>query len=297
MEYWVFNNSEMRFIAGLMVEKLLSLPNNVEVSVMDLFEQALEAEYVEGVDKDGDKVHGYKISDIPLENGKYLHDKIRWNFENGIWQPDFKQGFALYEIFAVKAKMAGYIEDHSTHAGGKVGTPYNVPGIYRRKKFLLLSFRNPDKSLHISNEEASYSLLTKFEIKQYQYQEHPSRKIKKYEIKRALQLMRVPVGCSTGKIYHKKGNICLYILYGKCCYSDSHWDYCAIYPKRKAKWNENSHQCDLKYNQSACSFKNRYTEGNIEPPSDAWYQLTNTGKSELVVFVADHSLSEHIEIE
>ncbi len=184
MECWIFNKSEMRFIATLMVDKLLSLPNNVEVSVMNLFEKALEAEYVESVDKDGDRVHGYMISDIPLENGKYLHDKIRWDFENGIWQPDFKQSFALYEIFAVKAKMAGYIEDYSTHAGGKVGTPYNVPGIYRRKKFLLLSFRNPDKSLHISNEEASYSLLTKYEVKPYQYQDHPSGKIKKLNFRK-----------------------------------------------------------------------------------------------------------------
>ena len=293
MEYWIFNKSELRFIAGLMVDKLLSY-NNVEVSIMDLFEQTLDAKYVEGVDKDGCKVHGYRISDIPIESGKYLHDRIRWDFENGIWQPGFEQGYALYEIFDVKAKMAGYIVDDSTHAGSKVGTPYNVPGIYRRKKFLFLLFRNPDKSLLVRNEEASYSLFTKYEVKPYQYQEHPSGKIKKYEIKRALQLMRVPVGCSTGKIFHKKGNICLYVLKGKCSYTDFYWDYCAIYPKRKAKWNENSSQCDLRYNQSTCSFKNRYTY-DLEAPSDAWYQLTNTGKSELVVFVADHSLSEYIE--
>ena len=294
MEYWIFNKSEMRFIAGLMADKLLSLPNNVEVSVMDLFEQALDAKHVEGVDKDGDKVQGYKISDIHLESGKYLHDRIKWDFENGIWLSDFKQCFALYEIFDVKAKMAGYIVDHSTHAGCKVGTPYYVPGIYRRKKFLLHSFRSPDKSLLVKNEEASYSLLTKYETKLYQYQEHPSGKTKKYEIKRALQLMSVPVGCSTGKIYHKKGNICLYVLKGKCSYTDFYWDYCAIYPKRKAKWNENNSQCDLRFNQSTCSRKNRYS-GDLDAPSDAWYQLTNTGKSELVVFVADYSLSEYIE--
>lgn len=296
MEYWIFNKTEMRFIAELMVEKLLSLPNNVEISLMDIFKQALKAEYAEGVDKDGDKVHGYKISDIPLEEGKYLHDKIRWDFENGIWLPDYKQGFALYEIFDVKAKRAGYIVDCSTHAGGKVGIPYYVPHIYRRKKYLLLSFRSPDKSLLVKREEASYSVLTKYEVKQYQYQEHPSGKIKKYEIKRTLQMIRIQVGCSTGKLYHKRGNICLYILYGKCYYTDFHWDYSAIYPHRKAKWNENSSQCNLKYNQSTCSRKNRYT-GDIEAPSDAWYQLTNTGKTDLLVFVADHSLSEYIEID
>ena len=296
MEYWIFNKSEMRFIADLMIDKLLSLPNNVEVSVMDLFEQALDAEYVEGVDKDGDNVHGYKISDILLENGKYLHDRIRWDFENGIWLSDVKQGLALYKIFDVKAKMAGYIIDGSTHACGHVGLPYSVHHIYRKKKFLLLSFGSPDKSLLVNNEDASYSLLTKYEVKQYQYQERPSRKTKKYEIKRALQLMRVPVGCSTGKIYHKKGNICVYVLKGKCSYTDFYWDYCAIYPKRKAKWNENSNRCDLRFNQSTCSRKNRYS-GDLDAPSDAWYQLTNTGKSELVVFVADHSLSEYIEIE
>lgn len=44
MEPWIFNKKELRFIARLMMEKLNSLPDNSELSVMDLFTQALQLE-------------------------------------------------------------------------------------------------------------------------------------------------------------------------------------------------------------------------------------------------------------
>lgn len=296
MENWVFNKKEIRFIANLMIEKLRSLPDNSELSVMNLFEQVLSAEYLRVKDDEVFYIQGYKITDIPLPDGKYLHDFIRWDFDNGLWQPHIKQGFALDDAFYVKAKRMGYVIDGSRHAGGIVGVPYDIPRVFRKKKNLICSFMNPDNSVTIQNGESSYRLLTKYESKQYQYTDCPSRKLKIIEEKRALQLLVLPAGCSTGKVFHKEGNICFYVLKGKCHYSDLYWDYCAFYPKRKEKWNEMKSQYELRFNKSAFSSKNRHTR-DIEAPSDAWYQITNTGKSDLLVFVADQSLTEQKHVE
>ena len=291
MENWVFNKKEIRFIADLMVEKLQSLPDNSELSVMNLFEQVLDAEYLRVKDDEVFYIQGYKITDIVLPDGKYLHDFIRWDFDNGLWQPDIKQGFALEDAFYMKAKRMGYVIDDSRHAGGIVGFPYNIPRVFRIRKNLISSFMNPDNSVTIQNGESSYRLLTKYETKQCQYTDYHSGKLIKYEEKKALQLLILPAGCSTGKVFHKEGNICFYVLKGKCHYNDLYWNYCAFYPKRKEKWNEMKSQYDLRFNKSAFSRKNRYTR-DIEAPSDAWYQITNTGKSDLLVFVADQSLTE-----
>lgn len=295
MENWVFNKKEIRFIADLMVKKLQSLPDNSELSVMNLFEQVLSAEYLRVKDEEGFYIQGYKITDIVLPDGKHLHDFIRWDFDNGLWQPSIEQGFALNDIFYVKAKRMGYVIDGSRHAGGKVGMPYNISCIFRIKKNLINSFMNPDNSETIQNGESSYRLLTKYETKQYQYKDYPSGKLIKYEEKKALQLLILLAGCSTGKVHHKEGNICFYVLKGKCHYNDLYWDYCAFNLKRKEKWNEMKSECELRINKSAFSRRNRHTR-DIEAPSDAWYQFTNTGKSDLLVFVADQSLTERKEL-
>ena len=295
MENWVFNRKEIRFIADLMLEKLQSLPDNSELSVMNLFEQVLSAEYTRVKHEDGFYIQGYKITDIVLPDGKYLHDFVIWDFDNGLWDPHIKQGFALEDAFYIKAKRMGYVIDTSRHAGGKVGVPYDIPRVFRIRKNLINSFMNPDNSITIQNGESSYRLLKKYETKQYQYTDYPSRKLIKYEAKRALQLLILPAGCSTGKVFHKEGNICFYVLKGKCLYNDLYWDYGAFYPKRKEKWNEMKSECELRINKSAFSRKNRHTR-DIEAPTDAWYQITNTGKSDLLVFVADQSLNERKEL-
>ncbi len=292
----MFNQKEIHFIANLMIEKLRSLPDNSELSVMNLFKQVLSAEYLRVKDDDAFYFQGYKITDIAIPDGKYLHDFIRWDFGNGLWQPHIEQGFALEDAFYVKAKRMGYVIDGSRQAGGKVGVPYDIPRVFRMKKNLISSFMNPDNSVTIQNRESSYRLLTKYESKQYQYTDNPSGKLKIIVEKKALQLLVLPVGCSTGKVFHKEGNICFYVLKGKCHYSDLYWDYCAFYPKRKEKWNEMKSQYELRFNKSAFSRKNRHTR-DIEAPSDAWYQITNTGKSDLLVFVADQSLTEQKHIE
>lgn len=296
MENWVFNKKEIRFIADLMIEKLQSLPDNSELSVMNLFEQVLSAEYIRVKHEDGFYIQGYRITDIILPDGKFLHDFIRWDFENGLWQPHIEQGLALEDAFYVKAKRMGYVIDGSRHAGGKVGVPYDIPRVFRIRKNLINSFMNPDNSVTIQNRESSYRLLTKYETKQYKYTDYPSRKLIKYEAKRVLQLLILPAGCSTGKVFHKEGNICFYVLKGKCHYNDLYWDYGAFYPKRKEKWNEKKSQYELRINKSAFSRKNRNTRDS-EAPSDAWYQITNTGKSDLLVFVADQSLTKQKNIE
>jgi hypothetical protein len=63
------------------------------------------------------------------------------------------------------------------------------------------------------------------------------------------------------------------------------------YPSGKQIKYEEKSQYELRINKSAFSRKNRNTR-DIEAPSDAWYQITNTGKSDLLVFVADQSLTE-----
>ena len=69
MESWVFNKKEIRFIADLMIEKLQSLPDNSELSVMNLFEQVLSAEFLRTRHEDGFYIQGYKINDITLPDG------------------------------------------------------------------------------------------------------------------------------------------------------------------------------------------------------------------------------------
>ena len=295
MENWVFNKKEIRFIADLMLERLQSLPDNSELSVMNLFEQVLSAEYIRVKHEDGFYIQGYRITDIALPDGKYLHDFVIWDFDNGLWDPHIKQGFALEDAFYIKAKRMGYVIDGSRYAGGKVGIPYNIPCVFRIKKNLLSTFMNPDNSVTIRNGESSYRLLKKYETRQYQYTDYPSGKLIKYEAKRVLQLLILPAECSTGKVFHKEGNICFYVLKGKCLYNDLYWEYGVFYPRRKAKWNEMKSQYELRYNKSAFSRKNRHTR-DIEAPTDAWYQITNTGKSDLLVFVADQSLTERKEL-
>ena len=194
MENWVFNRKEIRFIADLMLERLQSLPDNSELSVINLFEQVLSAEYIRVKHEDGFYIQGYRITDIALPDGKYLHDFIRWDFENGLWQPHIEQGLALEDAFYVKAKRMGYVIDTSRHAGGKVGVPYDIPRVFRIRKNLVNSFMNPDNSVTIQNGESSYRLLTKYETKQYKYTDYPSGKLMKSEAKRVLQLLILPAG-------------------------------------------------------------------------------------------------------
>ena len=84
MECWILNKKELRFIAKLMVEHLHTLPDKSELSVINMFEQTLSAERVEGFSKDGYHVHGLKIKDIKLNDGYYLHDFIKWDFVDGV---------------------------------------------------------------------------------------------------------------------------------------------------------------------------------------------------------------------
>lgn len=290
-EYWVFNMKEIRFIAELMLDELLSLPDNSELSIMDLFEKTLRAERI----KENEEMMGYKIKDINLPNGKHLHDYINWNYENGLWDPYVKQGFALTDAFYKKAKRKGYIIDSSRTAGGHVGLPFCVTRVFRFKKNLINSFKNPDKTTTIHHGVNSYTLQTIFETNQWQGRDYRTKMLVKYEEKKVLQLLTLPAGNCTGKIFHKKGNICLYILRGKCKYCGSYWDYGAIYPKRKAQWNEMKGQTILRWNQSIYSSANRHTSDK-EAPSDAWYQITNIGKTDLLVFIADPSLTKNTEI-
>ena len=58
MDYWVFSKKDFSFIADLMVQTLSHKSDNSELSVIELFQETLQAEYVEGKDSDGDEEIG-----------------------------------------------------------------------------------------------------------------------------------------------------------------------------------------------------------------------------------------------
>ena len=150
MDYWVFSKKDFSFIADLMVQTLSHKPDNSELSVIELFQETLQAEYVEGKDSDGDEVKGLRISDIELVNGKRLHDIIpRWDYENGVWKETIKQGFNLLKIFARKIKRAGYIIDGSQNYGLYKGWPWGLRKFYRNKANLISSFDGVERCFAI----------------------------------------------------------------------------------------------------------------------------------------------------
>lgn len=48
MDYWVFSKKNFSFIADLMVKTLSRKPDNSELYVIQLFQETLQIEYVEG---------------------------------------------------------------------------------------------------------------------------------------------------------------------------------------------------------------------------------------------------------
>ena len=98
MDYWIFDDKDFDFIAGLMIDVLLSKPDNTRISEHELLIEALKGENV-WWEEDGNSYNGTKITDIELHNGKYLHDYIEWNFENGVWHDTISQALTLCEKF------------------------------------------------------------------------------------------------------------------------------------------------------------------------------------------------------
>lgn len=272
MEYWWLNKKEMRLIADLMVQELVKKPDGSNLGMMTLLQEALKAEYVEGTSKEGYPVHGLKFSDIVVPDGKHLSELIKWDFENAVWYDGYSQGCALYDIFEKKVIRQGFIIDSSHWVGLYVGVPYMISRCFRNKHKLITSFA---KVMEVQNGIGD---LEKYFVR---------KRVENgwYNKPAELQFWRIPVGCNTGRV-SVFGRVSCYVMNGKCHYESSRWDYAAYYPRKKAAWHEQKTKIDLKINQSGFIKKNRASE-EVKEPATAWFKLTNTGKSDLLVFVVD----------
>lgn len=286
MEQWIFNKKELCFIAKLMIKELLLLPDNSEVSVMDLFEKALRAEYIWDKTEEGFSLHGYKISDIRSEDGTFLHDHIKWDFENGIWQPSIKQGLSLGELFARMIRNNGYIEDCAIRGGRRMGYPYYMSSIYRQKENLLSSFANVEEMVIGKGNDKRYFVREFIETRHYQYRNRENSLCCCDRVK-PLQLWRIPKGCKTGVIDVVGGYCRFTVIKGKCCIESEFWRYERV-KKKKPSWQKYKDKDELKIYQSTIARCNREEEG-LEAPRQAWFQITNAGKSDLLLFMVDTS--------
>lgn len=220
MEYWIFFKKELNFIVDLMIQVLIAKPDNSELSVTRIFQEALHAEFVEGKDANGYIVRGLQIADIELERGKFLHDLIKWDFENGIWNIGYGQGFELLRLFERKAIRAGFVIDDSMIRGMKLGLPHNISSVYRRKDNLLASFKGIKEECIYKSTNERYNVRCRYEISSYK---HPSSQ---GYAKRLMQLWRIPAGCSTG-IIANEGRVTCIVMNGKCLFEASRWNlYC-----------------------------------------------------------------------
>jgi hypothetical protein len=104
---------------------------------MNLFGEAIRSEEVKGEDEDGYHIHGISILDLKLKIGKFLHQLIKWDFKNAIWNPDYEQGMELYRLIDKKATKAGYVVDGSWNHGLILGPPYCLTNIYRLRSNLI----------------------------------------------------------------------------------------------------------------------------------------------------------------
>lgn len=286
MEPWVFNKKELRFIAKLMVKELLLLPDNSEVSVMDLFEKAFRAEYIWDKTEEGFGFQGYKITDIRLEDGTFLHDHIKWNFENGLWQPGIQQGFTLDKLFNRMARDNGYIEDLAIRGGRRMGYPYDMSSIYRKKENLLSSFANVEEMVIDKGNNQRYYVREFIETRHYQYRDRDN-KLCCYDRVKPLQLWRIPKGCKTGVIDVVDDYSSFTVIRGKCCIESEFWRYERV-EKKKPSWQQFKEKNELKIYQSIITRCNREEE-DLEAPRKAWFQIINEGKSDLLLFIVDTS--------
>lgn len=286
MEPWIFNKKELRFIARLMMEKLHSLPDSSELSVMDLFTNALQSEWVEGKTQEGYFIAGYKIADIRLEDGTFLHDHIKWNFEDGIWQPGIEQGFTLDELFNRMARANGYIEDSAIRGGRRMGCPYDLSSIYRKKENLLSSFANVEEVVIDKGNNQRYLVREFIETRRYQYIGRDN-KLCFYDKVKPLQLWRIPKGCETGVIDVVDDFCSFTVIKGKCRIESEFWKYERV-EKKKPSWQQFKDKKELKIYQSTIARCNREEE-YLDAPRKACFQIINEGKSDLLLFIVDTS--------
>lgn len=295
MEYWIFSKKELNLIADLMLQVLLTKPDKSELSVMDLFRDTIRTEYVEGKDKDGCPIHGLRLLDFKLKIGKFLHQLIKWDFENAIWKANYRQGMELDWLIDKKATHAGYIVDGAWNHGLYLGVPYGLSNIFRLKDNLIASFENIPESELVTEDGSKYYLRKQYETvhRHHEFNRYPQ--IIDCDIIREMQLWRIPVGQTTGIIPNEEGRVTCYVLKGKCSFEHSHWEY-AIFvdeDEDEATWKEFCETEQLSKDKIGFAKSNHKREDTIAPQM-SWYRITNTGKSDLLLYLVDANKTENI---
>lgn len=253
---------------------------------MDLFTQALQSEWVKVKTHEGYFINGYKITDVRLEDGTFLHNYVKWDFDNGLWQPGIEQGLTLDELFNRMAKSNGYIVDYAIRGGRRMGYPYNLSSIYRKKKNLLSSFANVEEIVIDKGNNQRYFVREFIETRHYQYKDRYN-KLCCYDRVKPLQLWRIPKGCITGVIDIVDDYCSFTVIRGKCCIESEFWRYERV-DNKKPSWQKIKNKNKLKIYYSFIARCNRKEE-NLEVPQKAWFQVINEGKSDLLLFVVDTS--------
>ena len=291
MEYWHFSKKELDLIADLMLQVLLTKPDKSELSAMNLFGEAIRSEEVEGEDKDGYPVHGIRILDFKLKIGKFLHQLIKWDFKNAIWNPNYKQGMELDRLIDKKATKAGYVVDGSWNHGLCLGPPYGLTNIYRIKSDLISSFDGKTEKEVSNGDDVRYYVRKQYETVHRHYEHDHYPRISDYDLKRELQLWRIPAGHTTGMIPNERGRVTCYVLNGKCTFEHSHWEYAVFIDDDNedndvATWKEFNEKEQVSINAIGFAECNDSRE-ETNAPQTAWYKITNTGKSNLLLYVVD----------
>ena len=292
MEYWIFSKKELNIIVDLMVQTLLTLPDKSEISVIQLFGETIKSVFIKDKDKEGYPIHGLKLLDFKLKTGEYLSKLIKWDFKNAIWDPDYSQGFDLLKLFTKKATKTGFIVDGSDTHGLCLGLPHNIPTVYRSKKNLLDFFENVPEIEQNSEGKERFFIRKQYETthRHREWDHHQYPRISDCDYTRELQLWRIPAGNSTGQILNEKGRVTCYVIKGKCTFECSQWQYGYFIDDEdngeEAKWKERKEVELLSKDQFGFSESNDKRE-ETAAPQDAWYKITNTGKTDLLVYVVD----------
>lgn len=282
-------------IADLMLLTLTNKPDKSEYSVIGLFRETVKSEYVEGKDKDGNPIHGFRIIDFKLKTGEYLSKLIRWDFQNAVWNPDYQQGLDLLRLFEKKAVNAGYIVDGSDNYGLYLGVPYNLSQFYRLKSNLIASFDNEAETEYGNGTEECFYVRKRHEVSHYhnELRNGVYPRIKDYDKTRELQLWRIPAGRSTGIIWNEKGRVTCYVLKGRCSFEKSRWEYGIFDDDEEVSWKEQKEAKMLSANQASFAKSNDWREETTAPQT-AYFKVTNTDKSDLLLYVVDAEKTEYV---
>lgn len=265
-KYRHYKKKELIQIADLMLQIVQTKPDKSELSAKELFEEVVRGKKVKRKDNDD------------------VHDKRIWNFPNSFYLT-YKQEMELDSLFVKKAAKAGYIVDGSWKHGLRIGLLFWTQRIFRLRSNLISSFNDKAETEISKGDNIRYYIRKQYETVR-ENDEHNY-----YNLTRELQLWRIPVGKTTGVISNESGRVTCYVLNGKCSFENSHWEYIIFIDDDnentdEATWKEYKETENLsiyKFGFARCNKRREETKA----PQTAWYKITNTGKSDLLLYVVD----------